>query len=282
MGWQIKRWSWLLSLAVVCGSLGSSAQSAKLQHTHISLIASSTDSSGSQWIGLRFQLDPGWHIYWSNPGDSGEPPKVMWHLPSGVQAGELQFPAPHRIADHGLTDYGYEGEAILLAKITVPAGATSNKPEIAADVRYLVCREVCIPGKDRLSMNLGMAQSADNTALIQATQARLPGSLRTGIHARAAVDASAIVVAISGQNSKMGQITDFIPSDPQVIDNSVKPDIAKSGAITYIRLKQSEQLDHPPSELHGLLLTQDRAYNLSVPVAPARKSSQKSSAPKHG
>ncbi|MGA8222114.1 MAG: hypothetical protein WB780_10720 [Candidatus Acidiferrales bacterium] len=41
------------------------------------------------WVGALFQLDPGWHIYWQNPGDSGEPPKFQWKLPPNFRAGEI-------------------------------------------------------------------------------------------------------------------------------------------------------------------------------------------------
>ena len=266
----------LRTVAVIFFYAAALAQGLKPQHARISLIANLPDS-GTQWIGLRFQLDPGWHIYWINPGDSGEPPKVTWHLPSGVQAGDLQFPAPHRIADHGMTDYGYEGEAVLLSKLTIPVGATSNKHEIAADVWYLVCREVCIPAKDHVSLNLA-DQNGNNFNLLQAARAVLPEKLPHGIYARAAAGAEAFLLSV-GPISRVGQITDFIPSDPQVIDNSSRPQITNSGVTTQIKLRKSEQLDHAAPELRGLLITNGKTYNVVVPVT-ATKSSQKSSAPK--
>src|ERR1035441_9575897 len=58
------------------------------------------------WVGLHFQMEEGWHIYWTNPGDSGEPPRVKWSLPSGFQAGPLEWPVPHRIANHSLIHHG--------------------------------------------------------------------------------------------------------------------------------------------------------------------------------
>jgi DsbC/DsbD-like thiol-disulfide interchange protein len=41
--------------------------------------------------------DDGWHIYWQNPGDSGEPPRIKWQLPSGVTATALEWPTPMRM-----------------------------------------------------------------------------------------------------------------------------------------------------------------------------------------
>src|SRR5215510_5292145 len=49
-------------------------------------------------IALRQQIAPGWHTYWGvNPGDSGEPTRIEWHLPAGLTAGEIDWPYPTRI-----------------------------------------------------------------------------------------------------------------------------------------------------------------------------------------
>src|SRR5690349_15443146 len=50
-------------------------------------------------IGIRFQTDKDWHIYWQNPGDSGETPRVKWQLPEGIQIGELEWPTPRRLTN---------------------------------------------------------------------------------------------------------------------------------------------------------------------------------------
>ena len=48
------------------------------------------------WVGLRLQMDEGWHSYWRNPGDSGLPTMIDWSLPDGLAAGPIQWPAPER------------------------------------------------------------------------------------------------------------------------------------------------------------------------------------------
>lgn len=269
-----------------CGLTSAYPQASKIQHVHLSLVSEhgSVASGGSQWVGLRFQLDPGWHIYWSNPGDSGEPPKVVWQLPSGFKTGDLQFPTPHRIADHGLTDYGYEGDVVLLSKLTAPSGAAS-KTEIGADVRYLVCREVCMPGKDHVSLSLAGGEdekSSSQAELIRGAQANLPQSLPPGARVSADLVPDAVLITVRGQNTVMGEIRDFIPSDAQVIDNSTRPMISASGAVWKIRIKKSEQPNNPSiTRLRGLLITSTKAYNVDVPVTPVKKTSQSASVPKH-
>src|SRR5256712_6128174 len=49
------------------------------------------------WVALYQRISPGWHTYWVNPGDSGEPPRVEWALPSGFTVGAIPSPLPQRI-----------------------------------------------------------------------------------------------------------------------------------------------------------------------------------------
>ena len=64
-------------------------------------------------IALVLHLEPGWHVYWINAGDSGEAPSVDWVLPAGVTVGKMQFPTPKRLPLGPLMDYGYEGTAVF-------------------------------------------------------------------------------------------------------------------------------------------------------------------------
>ena len=49
-------------------------------------------------VALVQQIVKGWHTYWANPGDSGEPTRIEWTLPNGASAGDIQWPAPKAIA----------------------------------------------------------------------------------------------------------------------------------------------------------------------------------------
>src|SRR5262245_53409862 len=51
----------------------------------------------ARW-GFYFELKPGWHVYWKNPGDSGLPPTVEWLNGTGsVEFSEFEWPVPKRI-----------------------------------------------------------------------------------------------------------------------------------------------------------------------------------------
>jgi len=77
-------------------------------------------------VALRLKMEKHWHTYWKNPGDSGLPTRIAWALPQGFSAGPIQWPAPRRINVGPLTNFGYEGEILLLTDIQVPAGLAAG------------------------------------------------------------------------------------------------------------------------------------------------------------
>ncbi len=109
-------------------------------------------------IVLRETINEGWHTYWRNPGDSGEPTSLTWTLPAGWSAGELQWPAPEAVPFAMLVNFGYEGEVLFPVEVTVPANARiGSTVTLAADAYWLVCSDICIPEDAALTLTLPVA-----------------------------------------------------------------------------------------------------------------------------
>lgn len=96
-------------------------------------------------LAFTFTIDPGWHLYWKNNGDTGMPIMLKLSLPDGGSAGDILWPTPKR-HEHsgGLLDYIYEDEVTLIVPVTGPVSGVS------ADIEFLVCQEACIPGEKSL------------------------------------------------------------------------------------------------------------------------------------
>jgi len=126
------------------------------QHLTVSLLVPPAQLAPGEnfTAGLDFRMEEGWHVYWINAGDSGEPPAARWKLPAGVTADALQFPPPKRLPLGPLMDFGYENEVVFPVPMHVSADfhPASTKTTLGAHVTWLVCREVCIPGKADLAV----------------------------------------------------------------------------------------------------------------------------------
>jgi thiol:disulfide interchange protein DsbD len=113
--------------------------------------------------GVLFSLDPGWHIYWRNPGQSGLPTELEWRA-AGARVGPIRWPAPavFREADGFITTYGYADQVLLASELSFPAGASGER-ELAVTADFLACEVTCIPGRIELarSVSLGAPLPAD-------------------------------------------------------------------------------------------------------------------------
>jgi thiol:disulfide interchange protein DsbD len=107
------------------------------------------------WIGLRQTIAPGWHTYWSNPGDSGESPQIDWTLPAGFAAAEMSWPNPERLRLGPAMSYGYSNEVTLPIQVTAPANLVpGTRVTLSGRASWLVCEKECIPEEAPVSLSL--------------------------------------------------------------------------------------------------------------------------------
>jgi DsbC/DsbD-like thiol-disulfide interchange protein len=101
---------------------------------------------------------------------------VQWQFPTDFVAGSIRRPQPIRLGGGSVVDYGYEGQALLMAPIQGPLSRNATPlPNLSADVKYIVCRDVCIPGKAHLTLSSPAGGDwASWHALFEQTRAQLP------------------------------------------------------------------------------------------------------------
>ena len=111
--------------------------------------------------GVLLKMVPHWHTYWKFPGDAGIPTEIKWKLPPGWKAGEIQWPIPLKLVEPGdIYIYGYHDEVLLMQEITPPASLADKAVTLSADVDWLVCEKICIPGGTTVQLELPIATSA--------------------------------------------------------------------------------------------------------------------------
>jgi thiol:disulfide interchange protein DsbD len=186
-------WPWIAALTVSTVGSGALAQglldgplSSGEEKPHATLrLATAAEklTPGETEIAVVFDIDPGWHLYWKNPGDTGLPPSIEFDLPEGVElAGDLRWPAPKRYIHGGgrLLDYIYEKELALLQPVRIDSSLAGETVAIGASGTWLVCKEACLPGEgaDRLMVEIASDASAAtaDADLIERMSRRVPVS----------------------------------------------------------------------------------------------------------
>jgi thiol:disulfide interchange protein len=152
---------WLLALlAAIMGPAVFGA------HTQATLLLSETAAKPGTTImaSVHLKMDPNWHTYWKNPGESGRATKIQWQLPDGVGAGEIQWPIPEKDLTEGIYTYVYKNEVALLVPITIAANAPTGPQTLKANVGWLECYTSCVPADVNVTATLTIGSESRPSA----------------------------------------------------------------------------------------------------------------------
>lgn len=121
------------------------------------------------WIGISFEIDDHWHIYWDGDGDTGQPVKAKFTLPPGCTVGEIVWPSPKRqVLVDTILDYIYEDKVTLLVPLEV---ADTVKPggklKIKATLDWMECSEECLPRKAEVTLDLAVVAASEGDQQVQ-------------------------------------------------------------------------------------------------------------------
>ena len=269
-----------LGLALTCcvtAPAATAPATAPVPHGTVTLISETTSLAPQHetWLGLHFVLEPGWHTYWANPGDSGTPPHLTWKLPAGFEAGPISWAVPERLPlSGGLTDYGYLKDVTLLVPIKGGASASpAPSAEVNVQISIVVCKDLCIPGKANVAVALPVraappSVSNANTALFAAARNRLPKPLPAGWAVQVA-DSSKNEFLLTAAIGKQASGAFFFPLDESQVSNAASQPVEATPKGFRLRLKKSDELLKPIARLRGVLTLDGTGYLVDAPVTGA-------------
>jgi DsbC/DsbD-like thiol-disulfide interchange protein len=291
-----------LALLTVLLATGAAAVAEPVQakHARLELLAeqNAVAPGADLLLGIRFVLEPGWHIYWVNPGDSGQPPVLTWQLPTGFSASETRWPRPERMqSSPQLADYGYHDDVLLMVAVHAPpqigntkpgntkpgnakpgnvqpgAGAGDGGVGFAVDVKWLICREVCFPDHTQLRLALPLGSSATvnpaTAAIFAGARKLLPKLLPPGWKTSAESRKDEFVLSV--RTGKSIARADFFPLEPAQLENAAPQKLVPAANGAKITLRKSDLLLKPVAVLRGVLvLPGGDAYRVEAPVTAAQ------------
>lgn len=126
-------------------------------------------------LGLEFQMNEGWHIYWRTPGEAGLPPELD-HGPSlNVAETAFSWPVPTRDVTYGIETFVYKDRVVLPLEVSLQ---NPGEPlDLRGKVDFLICADVCIPDSVEVDFSLpgGAAEIAEGeAALLNTFETRIP------------------------------------------------------------------------------------------------------------
>ena len=273
---------YILILLAACFCLA--ADAARAAHTQVQLLLSANPvrPGDTIWAGVDLKMDPGWHTYWKNSGDSGIPTQIKWQLPPGVTAGEIHWPLPKKLPPVEVTTYGYEGETMLLVPLTLASNLNPGPFTLSANVSWLECQDQCIPGSATVTAQLTVGSETETSpddAAIESWGKKVPQTNNYPFLAwweKSTTNDTRPLVIGSGKEDTAKTIPyDSVDFFPDAYDNfEVQPEteiISKTSDDISLRKLVKKYSGDWPKEISGVIVIQDGTdrygTDVTLPIA---------------
>jgi DsbC/DsbD-like thiol-disulfide interchange protein len=230
-------------------------------HVAVSLVGETTNVVPGRpfQVALRQDIQPGWHTYWSNPGESGLPTTINWSFPTGFAAAPILWPTPERFKTGPIVSYGYEGEVLSPISVEVPNGLRPDSTvTLNAHVSWLACSDICVPEEADVSLSVQVGDMLRLDPLwakaFAATRAKLPAANPFPTTTTSSNEEIIIRVAM-GDATRLSDVS-FFPEDADIIDDDAAQSVKADAHGLSIILKRSKS-KALPATLRGVLSYRD-------------------------
>ncbi|RKF18209.1 thiol:disulfide interchange protein [Altericroceibacterium spongiae] len=262
----------IVVLALLGSFLALGALPAQANDNNISaeLVAEAPAQPGSTvWLALHFRPGPGWHGYWSNPGDAGFGMELAWHLPDGWHAGTPLYPLPQQLVISGLMNHVYEGDYAVLVPVDVPPGAqTGHSVPVNVDANWLACTDkICVPERATLTQNIAVSDRAsdDSDPRFDGWRAALPPPLDR--QADFALTPDALRLAIPLPATMALTRPHVFVGQPQLVDYTGAQIFRRKGDTLLVDIPR-EGLAKSADAITGILKLDDGGNAIRFTAAP--------------
>jgi thiol:disulfide interchange protein DsbD len=160
---------------------------------------------------------------------------------------------------------------MLSAPITLPADWPTDKLlPLRADASWLICKDVCLPGKANLELTIPVAKNPqpDNTGDFQTWKARLPATDQLPFKVTGTADSFKLTWNAPAQNV---QVLTVAPEGVEVPDISIQHNGQSTTVTSRIRTLEP---DKAAGAALGVLITYDgpagqrQGARLGIPLRP--------------
>ncbi|MCP5404716.1 MAG: thioredoxin family protein [Pseudomonadaceae bacterium] len=223
-------------------------------------------------LAWQIKLEPHWHIYWQNPGDSGLAPRLTPNDPT-YTVGETRWPTPKLIPLPPITNYGYEDKVVLVMPVTAPTILPPGATTLPLRLEYLYCKDICLPGKVTLDLPLTVGSAPLENPLFGQLAAEnretLPQPMPATHEVRAYLREGNVHLVFNAQD--IGAVAPrFFPHAEGWLDDGAAQTILHQPPYMDMTLPRDLHGNAEITEVQGLLVRADgKGFVINVPLGDA-------------
>ena len=256
----------LVCLSVVAPTLllQSLAFAQEAAHVRVSLVPEVTSAALDDDFAVLFHqdIDPGWHTYWHNPGDSGAAPSITWNVPDGATIGEFRWPYPERIAYGPLMNYGYHDKVDLPFTVSISDAFIGDELTLTGSGRVLVCADICIPERVMLSLMVPVGEKKLSSELAEnfaQARARVPTPLNVPNSYSVVDDQIVLTVNMPSIANNRVENVEYFPFQQELIDNPAEQLFEFNANGLQLTLEPGYEFVADQADMSGVLVITERA-----------------------
>lgn len=202
-----------------------------------------TVAPGTEVDGLiEFSMNPGWHLYWKNPGETGIAPSFDWQLPEGITVKSVLWPAPSKIKRSGTSFYGYEGHPTWKIRLSIDKKMAEGTYPITLSAYWLACNDSCVPASQQVQtafiVSATAAPAITNAPELEAASSSLPIDLQ---EASGHIEKNTLTLKIPILSTEAIQDVVIFPEIQKIIPLEAKPTWKESDNFLCLRIKCSKE-----------------------------------------
>jgi len=222
-------------------------------------------------IAIRQNIIDGWHTYWVNAGDSGEPMTITWDAPDGVTFSNINEPTPKRVEYPPLVNFGHYKQPIFTQTITIDDDFTGDQLDINGRAMWLVCEEICIPEEQNISVSIPVNNNgtAINERLFTNAKSKMPEPVDWVTTYTRNGDAFALNVNVPATLHNQMTDVEIFPFDWGLIQTTspIMADITDAG-VTFTGKADNRELDDLITSDFVIKTSAGDAYQVTVKLSP--------------
>lgn len=198
----------------------------------------------------------GWHTYWINPGDAGLATSVEFIMPDGFTVIDTIWQNPEIIKDDNTVSYGFTKQHYIFYQILTSDRYENNSCDIQANIKWLACKEKCIPGYDTLNFKINFGEYTIYNNEFSNIFKNIPQRVSNPVAAYIGDKTLNLILREPFLNEKIR----LIPYIEGIIDNSAEQVIKDDILVVPLDAFHIEI----PSQFKSLILSNENSFEINV------------------
>lgn len=214
-------------------------------------------------LGVVFEMEPMWHIYWKNAGDAGLPTEVDFLADFLDAQTPLLYEAPKPFPYDNFINYGYKDRTVAFSKFKVDENAkVGDVISYQAQVNYLSCKDVCLPGEAFLEYKFTVGEKAKESShaqLFKQAASNVPVKAPFEIYGQKTD--TQVIVSFNTEELLTKEDVTYIPAIESTIVDTAPFTFEQNGNAYILTFEKSPYYEQDGVEsVAGLLLIKDKSY----------------------